>query len=140
MDSDQPAVRLPANYRIVLDIIRGQGTGEHATANDIFSEAKRRKPEIGYSTVYRALDRLRALGLVSELRIPGANSMLYEPVRTSHAHFVCDGCGQVDDIEHSPSPSDFEQLARGRNIDITGISVTLHGRCAPCRTGRKDQA
>ena len=139
MNSDKSAVRLPANYKIVLDIIREQGTGEHATTGDIFAKAKRRKPEIGYSTIYRALDRLRVLGLVSELRIPGTSSALYEPVRTSHAHFVCDGCGRVDDIDHSPSASAFKQLAKGRDIEITGISLTLHGMCADCRSGERAQ-
>jgi Fe2+ or Zn2+ uptake regulation protein len=131
-------VRLPPNHRIVLEIVREQGRGRHATTSDIFTEAKRRKPRIGYSTVYRALDRLRQLGLVSEVRIPGAASALYEPVGEGHVHFVCDTCGRVADIDHSPAPAQFEQLARGRDIEITGVSLTLHGLCPECKGGRKN--
>jgi Fe2+ or Zn2+ uptake regulation protein len=135
MEND--AVRLPPNHRVVLEIVREQGRGHHATTSDIFFEAKRRKPQIGYSTVYRALDRLRQLGLVSEVRIPGTASALYEPVGTSHVHFVCDACGRVDDIDHAPSPAGFMSLAEGRDIDITGVSLTLHGLCPACKSGRK---
>jgi Fur family ferric uptake transcriptional regulator len=133
MKSGKSPARLPANYEIVLDIVREQGRGQHATTGDIFAEAKRRKATIGYSTVYRALDRLEQLGLVSEVRIPGTTTALYEPVGTNHVHFVCEGCGMVEDIDHSPSPKTFSHLAEDRHIEITGISLTLHGRCAACK-------
>jgi Fur family ferric uptake transcriptional regulator len=140
MKSDKAAIRLPPNYRTVLAVVEEQGRGQHATTSDIFSEAKRRKPSIGYSTVYRALDRLRELGLVSEVRIPGAASVLYEPSGSSHVHFVCDGCGRVDDIAHDPSSADIAQLVKGRDFEVTGISLTLHGVCADCRAGPKSAA
>jgi Fe2+ or Zn2+ uptake regulation protein len=133
MKNDESALRLPPNYRTILDIVREQGRGHHATTGDIFSEAKRRKPGIGYSTVYRALDRLRQLGLVSEVRIPGAASVLYEPAGTSHVHFVCDGCGRVDDIDHPPSPSEITRIVEGRGMQVTGVLLTLHGLCADCK-------
>ena len=134
---ENEVVLLPPNYRTVLEVVREQGRGQHATTSDIFSEAKRRRPRIGYSTVYRALGRLRALGLVAEVRIPGAASVVYEPIGTSHAHFVCDACGHIDDIDHAPSPSEFDGLARGRDIAVTRVSLTLHGLCPDCKAGRK---
>ncbi len=133
-------VRLPPNHRIVLEIVREQGRGRHATTGDIFSEARRRKPRIGYSTVYRALERLRELGLVSEVRIPGAASALYEPVGDSHVHFVCNACGRVDDIDHAPSLAAFAELAKSRGIDITGVSLNLDGLCPECKGSRKSAA
>lgn len=140
MTSVNPGGRLPKNYRIVLEVVREQAMGQHATTSDIFSEAKRRQPRIGYSTVYRALDRLRHLGLVSEVRIPGTASALYEPLGSTHAHFVCDRCGRVDDIDDSPPPSAFSGLAEERHIEITNVSLTLHGICAQCRQAGPFQA
>jgi Fe2+ or Zn2+ uptake regulation protein len=133
MVDSQPDPRLPSNYNVILEVVRSQGTGQHATTSDIFAEAKRRKPRIGYSTVYRALNRLRDLGLVLEVRIPGAASALYEPMGTSHAHFLCKGCGRVDDIDYIPSKAVFAELSLGQDMEISDLSVTAHGLCAACR-------
>ena len=125
--------KLPKNYQIVHDVVGRLGAGTHATTNRIFEEARRVQPRIGHSTVYRALDRLKELGLVLEVRVPGAASALYEPVRANHAHFICTRCGRVDDVDHPLTPSQFDEVARERDLAVTEVSLTLHGVCGPCR-------
>lgn len=125
--------KLPKNYQIVHDVVQRLGAGTHATTGRIYEEARRVQPRIGHSTVYRALDRLEELGLVLELRVPGAASALYEPVRAHHAHIICTGCGRVDDIDHAPSPGQFAEVARGRDFEVREVSLTLHGLCGACR-------
>lgn len=131
--SRTPTERLPKNYRLVYEIVNEQAAGAHATPGDIYAEARRRQPGIGHSTVYRALDRLRDLGLILEVRVPGAAAALYEAVRPGHAHFLCDGCGQVEDIEYLPPPDLFDEVAASRGMAITAVSLTLQGLCARCR-------
>ncbi len=91
--------RLPANYQLVYDVVRAQEPGLHAPAGDIFTRAKALKASLGYSTVYRALDRLCQMGLVLELHLPGMNAALYEQARSGHAHFVCRSCGRIEDVD-----------------------------------------
>ena len=79
------SARLPRNYRAVYAVLCDLGLGEHAGAGEIYVAARKRQPTIGYSTVYRALERLTTLGLITEVRVPGAQSILYEPVRAAHA-------------------------------------------------------
>jgi Fe2+ or Zn2+ uptake regulation protein len=126
------AERLPENYRLVYDVVCEQAEGMHTTAGEIFAEAKRRRPRIGHSTVYRALDRLRDLGLVSEVRVPGAASALYEPIRSGHAHFLCERCGRVEDIEYALPMAQVHGVAESRGLDVRSMSLTLHGLCARC--------
>lgn len=133
MSGSENAVRLPKNYQLVYDIVREQGAGMHATMSAIFSEAKRRQPAIGYSTVYRALDRLRDLRLILEVKVLGAGSSLYELVRSSHAHFLCTRCGRVEDVDYALPTAMIEELATERGADITDASVTFQGICAHCR-------
>ena len=127
------AERLPKNYRLIYDILCEQAAGAHATPGAIHAEARRRQPGIGHSTVYRALDRLRDLGLILEVRVPGAASALYEPTRSGHAHFVCDRCGQVEDIEYALPLNLFDDVAASRGVAIAAAALTLHGLCARCR-------
>ena len=92
--------KLPRNYQVVFDVVSALEKGEHAAAGEIYAIARQRRAGIGYSTVYRALDRLRDLGLVLEVRVPGSSSTLYEAARAMHAHFRCKSCGRIDDVDY----------------------------------------
>lgn len=125
--------RLTKNYRLVYDIVREQGRGRHLAMADLYALAKDRRPGIGFTTVYRALLRLRDMALVSEIVVPGAESAYYEPAGDAHAHFRCSGCGAVNDVDYVVPASVIEQLSRENGIDVSDVMVSLHGRCATCR-------
>jgi Fe2+ or Zn2+ uptake regulation protein len=125
--------RLAKNYRLVNEILREQGPGMHMSVADVHALAQKRRPGIGFTTVYRALARLRTLGLVSEILLPGADSAFYEPAASPHAHFRCEVCGTVHDINYVLSQRTVDELARKHDADVTDVSLTLHGRCANCK-------
>lgn len=133
MQSAARATKLPKNYQLVFDIVSEQAPGRHAAAVDIFAAAKRRQPALGYSTVYRALDRLCQQGLVHEVRVPGTACALYEPARHGHAHFLCTGCGRVEDIDYDIPAADISGLNAAHGIAIADVSLTFNGFCRPCR-------
>lgn len=125
--------RLAKNYRMIYDLVREQGAGTHLSVAEVYELARARQPGIGATTVYRALTRLRDLGLVSEIDLAGAESAYYEPAGSAHAHFRCADCGKVEDVEYMLSTAVVEELARKHSADISEVSLTLHGRCAACR-------
>lgn len=127
----QPA--LPKNYQLVYDIVDEGGLGCHLTPADIYAKAVERRPGIGFSTVYRALDRLRDLGLVSELVVPGAPAATYEPSGPRHAHFRCSECGAIEDVAYAIPARTVRALAERHGLEIDGERVTFEGRCAACR-------
>ena len=131
-DLHRPA-RLPTNYQLVFDVVRGQEPGVHAAAVDVFSRAKLRKPSLGYSTVYRALNRLCELGLILEVHVPGLNAALYEPARDDHAHFVCRSCGAIEDIDCELPLRAIAASVAERDGEVDGVALTIHGRCTACR-------
>ena len=126
--------RLPANYQLVYDVVRDMEPGLHAPASDIFTRAKARKPTLGYSTVYRALDRLCQMRLVLELHLPGMNAALYEQARAGHAHFVCRACGRIEDVDCDVPSDAIHSFVKGRDGDVEEIILTVHGRCTDCRS------
>ncbi|HTQ33215.1 MAG TPA: transcriptional repressor [Stellaceae bacterium] len=125
------AARLPKNYQLVLAVVRSLGRGTHATTREIFAEAKRKQPRLGYSTVYRALLRLRDLGEVAEVNIPGLPSAVYESATSKHAHFHCQKCGRVEDISFVGEVGDLAKIVQ-TNHSINDLSLILHGICADC--------
>jgi Fe2+ or Zn2+ uptake regulation protein len=132
-DAHPAGRRLPKNHRLVNDVVREHGLGRHLTTADVHSLAKRAQPAIGFTTVYRALNRLTELGLVAELRIPGADVTYYESPAEPHAHFRCEGCGRIDDVDFRLPEGAVERLAERYGVDVREALVTLNGRCAACR-------
>jgi Fe2+ or Zn2+ uptake regulation protein len=123
---------LPANYRLIHKIVEESGVGRHLTSSEVYAKAAKRRPGIGFSTVYRGLARLRDLGLISELSVPGAGAATYEPSGPRHAHFRCSGCGEIEDVKFAVPPRTIKALALRHGFEIDGERVTFEGRCAAC--------
>lgn len=123
---------LPKNYRLIYEIVEASGIGRHLTPSQIYAKAYRRRPGIGFSTVYRGLERLRDLGLVSELHVPGADSAAYEPSGPRHAHFRCSACGAIEDVEYAIPARTLKTLGLAHGLSIESERVTFAGRCAAC--------
>ncbi|HTU83460.1 MAG TPA: transcriptional repressor [Candidatus Acidoferrales bacterium] len=127
------AVRLPKNYQLVYDIVREAGPGVHLTTSELHLRARRRRPSIGFSTVYRGIARLRDLGLIDEIVVPGSEAAVYEQAAVPHAHFRCVSCGRVDDVEYRLTQHTLTALAKQTGARIDDVSLTLHGLCRSCR-------
>jgi Fur family ferric uptake transcriptional regulator len=132
MSSAEP--QIPKNYHAILDVVRAHGVGRHLTMAEIYAEAARARPGIGFSTVYRGLARLRDLGLVAEILVPGADAATYEPAAPAHAHFRCSECGAIADIDYTLPQRLLRALAGRHDVEIETGNVTFAGRCAACRT------
>ncbi len=124
--------KLPKNYRLLYEIVQASGIGRHLTPSEIFAKALKRRPGIGFSTVYRGLERLRDLGLVSELHVPGADAAAYEPAGPRHAHFRCSACGGIEDVAYAIPMRTINALALQHGFEIESERVTFEGRCAAC--------
>jgi Fur family ferric uptake transcriptional regulator len=124
--------KLPANYRVILDVVNEFGSGRHATAQDVFMRARERQPHIGFTTVHRGLARLNELGHILKLDIPGEGSAMYEPATSDHAHFRCTACGAVEDVDYSLDTATRAQLESRHGMAIRHESITFSGLCRSC--------
>lgn len=51
----------------------------------------------------------------------------------SHAHFVCDTCGDVECLEQVPVPDDLVRPKDlGRRYDVSYAELVVHGVCPKC--------
>lgn len=105
--------------------------GRHATADEVLRQAIGRAPALSLPTVYAALDVLTKLGLAR--RVDGAGDCtLYDPRTDDHAHFRCDGCGTVHDVDATVDAAPLLAAARAAGLRAEGVAVILAGRCANC--------
>lgn len=126
--------RLTPQRRLVLDAVAslGAATPEQIAAQPALVEAR-----VNITTVYRAVELLEELGLVTHTHL-GHGAPRYQPARAEqHVHVVCHRCGAVSDAPAEMAAELVARLAedRGFAVDIGHLSVS--GTCARCRqTGR----
>jgi Fur family ferric uptake transcriptional regulator len=130
--------QLPANYRVILDVVNEYGAGRHATAQDVFMRARELRPGIGFTTVHRGLARLYELGYVLKLDITGEGSALYEPAAEAHAHFRCTACGSVADVDYASDAATRSSIEARHGLAIRSESITFTGLCRTCSSRERD--
>src|SRR3954468_13070923 len=90
---------------------------------------------VGRASVYRVLDELVSLDLVSRVDV-GDGVVRYEPLRPRHHHhLVCDGFGRLTPFEDDALEQAIRRLADRVAFDVSDHDVTLHGSCEHCSTG-----
>lgn len=122
--------------RAVIDLLARQQCALPATA--IEDELRGSERSVGRATVYRVLDELEQLGLVSRLEV-GEAMARYEPVRPDgahHHHAVCDVCGNLRPFTDHGLERVIERITRDVGFEVHDHVVTLHGTCEDCSPGR----
>ena len=116
----------------LLRTILASEPAAHHTVHEIFFEARRRNPKIGYATVNRGLARLHELGLILKIDVPGRDGAWYETAAAAHAHLLCDNCHRIVDVHYQVSPRVVAGLETREGLEITSEIVVFRGRCHDC--------
>ncbi|MGE5602897.1 MAG: Fur family transcriptional regulator [Nitrososphaerales archaeon] len=123
--------RLTGQRQLLLQLIEEHGG--HLDAHELYRLASERNPRLSLSTVYRTMNLLRDLGLVSEVHL-GEEHHHYELRPTSeHCHLVCVNCGKVVEIGCDLIEQLKAKVAEQHDFEITEAQVDLVGLCAECR-------
>jgi Fur family transcriptional regulator, ferric uptake regulator len=105
------------------------------TAHEIEAVLRDRSRAVGRASVYRVLDELVGLGLVTRVEV-GQGMARYEPTRPDghhHHHMVCDACGDVFPFADDELERTIDRLADRVAFDVAEHDIVLHGACADCR-------
>jgi len=126
-------LRATPQRRLVLDAVTALG---HGTPEQVGERVQRVAPSLSLSTVYRTLELLEELGVVSHTHL-GHGAPTYHPAgHADHIHLVCQRCGSVGeaDVEHARSLADV--LATRYQFETDLAHLSLHGLCLDCRDRR----
>ena len=103
----------------------------HLSADEVFAGVEAALPGVNRSTVYRTLELLRDLGLVSETDL-GGGVRQFELIDQRHHHLICQGCGgqvELDDALVAP----LREAIAERYGFAAGIDhLAVFGACAAC--------
>jgi Fur family ferric uptake transcriptional regulator len=84
------------------------------------------------STVYRTLDVLEELGLLSHSHAADGREEFHVLPTAAHGHLHCIGCGTTWEIDADEAAALVETLARRRDFAVDLSHLSIAGRCAAC--------
>ena len=127
----QQGYRLTPQRIMILEAI--EHSDHHISAEEIYAQIVARYPNVNISTVYRTLELLKRLGLVTETDL-GEGRVRYHPAEKGHHHhLVCRECGAVIDLDESLLAPLRSALLREYNFDADLRHLAILGRCLRCR-------
>jgi Fur family ferric uptake transcriptional regulator len=104
----------------------------HASAERIYEKVSLDQQKVDLSTVYRTLERLRDLHILSQTDL-GRGSAEYEIVTgPPHHHLVCQGCGRVLDLDHRYLAPASEAIQTDLGFEALFSHFAIFGLCQEC--------
>jgi Fe2+ or Zn2+ uptake regulation protein len=101
----------------------------HPTAAEIFDAVNRVDPRSSRATTYNNLRDLVQAGLVREVAVEG-RAARFDAKGMRHHHFICDRCGDVEDIEWFDPPRPASRTL-GKRV-LRECELILRGLCTKC--------
>lgn len=128
-DLRQRGYRLTPQRQLVLEAV---DTLEHATPDDILAEVRRTASGVNISTVYRTLELLEELGLVSHAHLGHGAPTYHLADRHHHIHLVCRDCSHVIEADVSVASDFTAKLRETFGFDTDMKHFAIFGRCENC--------
>lgn len=104
------------------------------TVRDIIADGGLR---VGEATVYRALSRFAADGIVKKYVLGDGGAALYQYVPEtrdceSHFHLKCLSCGRVFHTECSVIDEMIRHVENEHGFRVDAVHTTMYGYCSEC--------
>ena len=71
---------------------------EHATPEEIWADVQQTASGVNISTIYRALELLEQLGLVTHTHLGHGAPRYHLAAEADHVHLVCSSCGRITQV------------------------------------------
>lgn len=115
--------------QLVLEAVRQLG---HATPEQVHGVVQRRADSVNITTVYRTLELLEQLGLVTHTHLSHGAPTYHPAGDHQHIHLVCRGCGSVEEADPELLRPVAERLRTRRGFQVDIAHIALFGWCADC--------
>ena len=118
--------------RAVIDVLATGSCG--LSAMEIEERLREEGRRAGRASIYRTLEQLVELGVISRLDLAG-DTTRYERVDPGHHHhhMICDSCGKVLPFADPALEDAISAISGGRRFTVRDHEIVLHGACEACR-------
>lgn len=100
----------------------------HSSVDSIYQNLIFEIPTLSKTTVYNTLSLFVDKKLINTININN-NELLYEQSQKPHAHFHCEICKEVIDVDLESNLFDIKEI---QNHKVEKVSIHLKGICSKC--------
>jgi Fur family transcriptional regulator, peroxide stress response regulator len=116
----------PQRYAVMAFLMEH---ASHPTAAEIFEAVNRVDPRSSRATTYNNLRDLVQAGLVREVAMEG-RAARFDAKGMRHHHFICDRCGDIEDMEWYAVPRPAASSLGKRRL--RECELIFRGLCSKC--------
>jgi Fur family ferric uptake transcriptional regulator len=132
----QHGLRVTPQRRLILQALCD--LDGHASAERVQEQVLAQGQDVDLSTVYRTLERLRDLRILSQTDL-GRGCAEFEVLSDRlHHHLICQACGHVVDLEHTYLTPAAEAIRRDFDFSPNFDHFAIFGLCYECRSKEMD--
>ncbi len=124
--------RLTPQRQLVLEAVVRLG---HATPEEVAEAVQETARGVNISTVYRTLELLEQLGLVTHTHLGHGAPTYHSADDADHVHLVCRECGQVMQTTPDLVAQVVDRLVAEEGFQADVRHLAIFGTCAGCRQG-----
>jgi Fur family transcriptional regulator, ferric uptake regulator len=144
MDADGPALPVrewdeqlrARGYRVTPQrqlVLEAVARLDHATPEEIGTEVQQTARGVNISTIYRTLELLEQIGMVSHTHLHHGAPTYHLATDADHVHLVCRDCGRVTEVGPDAIRPLITGLEERYGFETDVGHLTVFGRCAECR-------
>jgi Fur family ferric uptake transcriptional regulator len=130
--------RLTPQRMLVIEALHN--ADRHISAEELYEQLHSRYPYANISTVYRTLELLKELNLVTETDFGEGYVRYHVAEKGHHHHLLCQTCGKIMDVEEVALYPLKDTLLRKYGFDADLRHLAISGQCSKCRTKRRSKA
>jgi Fur family transcriptional regulator, ferric uptake regulator len=104
------------------------------TAEQLVAETASGEGESGRSTVYRTLEILASLGILSRILNETGRPVYVAGAPVHRHHLICSGCGAVVPFSACPVGDLAATLAQENGFEVHGHLLEIFGTCRTCQS------
>jgi Fur family ferric uptake transcriptional regulator len=123
-------LRLTPQRQLILEAVGELG---HATPEQLHGAVRERVAGVNITTVYRTLELLEELGLVTHTHLSHGSPTYHRAGDDQHMHLVCRSCGVIDEVDPRLLEPLAKQLSEHRGFRVDVGHVSFFGLCKSCQ-------
>lgn len=122
--------RMTPQRMMILDmLIQAE---DHVSAEGLHERIRKIYPQLSFSTVYRTLETLRDMGLVTQTDL-GVGRWQYHTVdKANHHHIICQQCGKVTTVTEDVFAGARDYLKQKYGFNANMYHYAIYGSCPEC--------